>query len=300
MRFVHDTLSRRQMLQGAAALPALAAGRGVAALANAATKRVLTTPDGRAVELWRWAAAGGRRGTIAFSHGALSAPWKYDKLLRPWTAAGYDILAPLHVDSADHPRTKEFAGLASWKARIEDMRVVSQAISDERFIAAGHSYGALTALTMGGAQAMMPDGVSGTQREFRAAAVVALSPPGISPPLIDASGYAGLAVPALIQTGDRDVPIGSTDQAGWRGHLAAYDAARTGGDRYALVLDGVDHYFGGLICREIDAVRQTAQLANAIELSTLFMNGFLGGDARARGALDGRISPGGPVQLTRK
>lgn len=300
MRFEHDALSRRLMLQGAAGLALLAAGRGFAGQAGGTTKLTLNTPDSRAIDVWRWRATGRRRGTIAFSHGALSAPWKYEKLLGPWAAVGYEILAPLHVDSTDHPRTKEFAGLASWKARIEDMRAVSQAIADKRFIAAGHSYGGLTALTMGGAQAMMPEGVTGVQRQPRVAAVVAFSPPGITPPLIDAAGYARLAVPALIQTGDRDVPLGSTDPAGWRGHLAAYEAARAGGDRYALVLDGVDHYFGGLICREIDAERQTAQLANAIELSTHFMNGFLGRNARARGLLDGRISPGGPVQLTRK
>ncbi|PXA99312.1 alpha/beta hydrolase [Nostoc sp. 3335mG] len=300
MRSESDIVSRRLLLQGAAGLTLLAACGAAPAGATPATKITLTTAGGRSVDVWRWAPVGRRKGVIAFSHGAASAPWKYERLLGPWADAGYEILAPLHVDSTDHPHTRDFAGLASWKARIEDMQAVSQAIPAARFIAAGHSYGGLTALTMGGAQAMMPEGVTGTQRQPRVAAVVAFSPPGITPPLIDPAGYAKLAVPAFIQTGDRDVPQGSTDPAGWRGHLAAYDAASSGGDRYALVLGGVDHYFGGLICREIDGVRQTAQLATAIHLSTLFMNGFLGRDARSRRTLDGCLAAAGPVQLTRK
>jgi dienelactone hydrolase len=299
MDFTSDIVTRRLILQGAAGIALATAASAIAAPARPASKLTLTTAEGRAVDVWRWTPPGRRRGVIAFSHGALSAPWKYENLLGPWAAAGYEILAPLHVDSSDHPRTKEFVGFASWKARIEDMRTVSQAISARQFVAAGHSYGGLTALTMGGAQAMMPEGVTGTQRESRVTAVVAFSPSGITPPLIDAAGYAKLAVPALLQTGDRDVPPGSGVD-GWRAHLAAYDAAAAGGDRYALVLDGVDHYFGGLICREIDAVRQTAQLANAIDISTLFMSSFLGRDAKARRLLDGRLAAAGPVRLTRK
>lgn len=299
MRDQGHGLSRRRVLQGGAA-GALLLGGAAGARAAEPTQEMLEAPGGRAVPLWRWKPNGARRGAIAFSHGAQSAPWKYRNLLQPWADAGYEILAPLHVDSTDHPRTKEFPGSASWKARIEDMRAVSAAIPDARFLAAGHSYGALTALTMGGAEAVMPDGLEGTQRQSRVAAVVAFSPPAPIPTLIPQEGYARIAVPALIQTGDQDVARGATDPAGWRGHLAAYEAAPTGGDRYALVLAGVDHYFGGLICREIEAERQTAQLGQAIALSTLFIDAFLRGDAKARAGLNARRAASGPVQLLHK
>lgn len=296
---IHGGFSRRLILKGTAGIALLAGGRALATVASP-QKSTLEAAGGRAVELWRWAPSGRRRGVIAFSHGAQSAPWKYENLLKPWADAGYEILAPLHVDSTDHPRTKAFPGQASWKARIEDMRAVAKAIPAKRFVAAGHSYGALTALTMGGAEAVMPEGLDGVQRDPRVSAVVAFSPPSAIDALIPASGYAKLAVPAFIQTGDRDVPLGSTDPAGWRGHLASYEASQAGGHRYALVLDGVDHYFGGLICREIDAVRQTVQLKQAIDLSTLFMNGFLNVDAKAQAALNARLDDAGPVQLIRK
>ncbi|MEN3745825.1 alpha/beta hydrolase [Sphingomonas sp. HF-S3] len=298
---VHSvSLSRRAVLGGAIGVALAGSVEGLAAVAAEPEKRVLAGPGGREIAVWRWAPAGKLRGTVSFSHGAASAPWKYARLLQPWADAGYEILAPLHVDSTDHPRTAEFAGLASWRARIEDMRTLAATIGSARFIAAGHSYGALTALTMGGAEAVMPEGLGGIQREPRVAAVVAFSPPGAIEALIPASGYARLAVPALIQTGDKDVPIGGTDPAGWRGHLDAYEAARAGGDRYALVLDGVDHYFGGLICRELPGPPQTAQLGQAIDLSTLFMRGFLNRDSASRRKLDSYLGEAGPVRLTRK
>ncbi|RZF66011.1 alpha/beta fold hydrolase [Sphingomonas populi] len=291
-------VSRRTLLAaglGAALIPA----RGFAVGAEP-NKIVLQAPGGRTVEVWHWLPTGKRRGTMTFSHGAASAPWKYAKLMGPLAAAGYEIFAPLHVDSTDHPRTKDFPGFASWKARIEDMRVVSAAISAPRFIAAGHSYGGLMALTQGGAQAMMPEGLKGAQRDPRVTAVVAFSPPGIMPGLISAEGYAKLAVPALIQTGDQDVPIGGTDPAGWRAHLAAYEAAAPGGDRYALVLAGVDHYFGGEICRALPGPPQSAQLEQASALADLFLQAYFAKDARARRALDLRLADTGPVRLARK
>ncbi len=263
-----------------------------------APKRLqLHSPDGRSIEVWHWPAQGWQRGTIAFSHGAQSAPWKYDALLGPWIAAGWRVFAPLHVDSTDHPLTARFAGPLSWPARIEDMRAVSTHIGGP-YVAAGHSYGGLTALTLGGATAKVPEGVSGPLRDLKARAVVAFSPPAPIPGFIEAAGYATLAVPALIQTGTGDVPPGATS---WRVHLAAYDAAANGGDRYALVLDDVDHFFGGAICKpELPGPKQTAEIEAAAKLALQFINGFGAGQQSARRALDARLSASGAVHLQRK
>ncbi len=226
-------------------------------------------------------------GTILFSHGALSAPAKYTALIAAWVAAGFDVWAPLHVDSTDHPDTKKYVGLASWPARIEDMRALADHVGAARYVAAGHSYGALVALTLGGASPTPPPGVSGPLRDPRAGAIVAFSPPGPGMGLIDAAGYATLAVPGFIETGTADVPPGTPPSpAGWRGHLAAYESTPTGGDRYALVLNGADHYFGGLICRpELPGPKQQAQLDLAVVRSLAFLRGYGLGDGRARRAL---------------
>lgn len=284
--------------------------RSIAAASTTSPTLVdIETTSGRISRVTHWRASIMRgtitRGTILFSHGAMSSPAKYDPLILPFVAAGFDVWAPLHVDSTDHPDTSLFPGLASWGARIEDMRALSAHVGGSGHIAAGHSYGGLTALTLGGAQAVIPEGVTGPLRDPRTRAVLAFSPPGLAPGLIDGAGYAGLAVPAFIQTGDKDFPPGplegAVDPAAWKQHLLAYDSAKTGGDRYALILDGVDHYFGGLICSpERPGPRQSTQMQQAVTLSLQFLRGYGTGSARARAALDGALIDTGPVALWRR
>jgi hypothetical protein len=68
-------------------------------------------------------------------------------------------------------------------------------------------------------------------------------------------------------------------------HLIAYDAAPPG-DKYALVLDGVDHYFGGLICKaDAPGPPQTAGLLAAVAVSTDFLGAFGAADGAARARL---------------
>jgi predicted alpha/beta-hydrolase family hydrolase len=297
MRFI---LSRRAMLTATTVglvctLPAFAAS------ASKAAQLALTTPDGREVQVWRWKPRGRPIGTIAFSHGAASAPWKYDRLIGPWVKAGYIVLAPLHVDSTDHPRTADFKGLTSWKARIEDMRVLSQHIGGP-YIAAGHSYGGLTALTLGGAEAVVPDRVVAPLRDPNAIAVVAFSPPAPIPVLITAAGYGALAVPALIQTGTADLLPGMDPNGeGWRGHLAAYEAAAPGGNRYAMVLDGVDHYFGGAICEPTrPGPLKLREIARAADASILFLRAYGSASTVARRLLNAQIGRHDGMDITHK
>ncbi|WP_140851877.1 alpha/beta hydrolase family protein [Sphingomonas glacialis] len=299
-----EPTTRRAMLgllgSGLATFPAMRLS--AKAPSSAPVVVALTTATGRISMVTHWKARR-TRGTILFSHGAASAPSKYDPLILPWVAAGYDVWAPLHVDSKEHPDTKKFVGLASWRARIEDMRALSAHVGTGPRIAAGHSYGALTALTLGGAAAIVPEGLSGPMNDPRVSAVVAFSPPAPMAGLITAEGYATLAVPALIETGDKDLLAGkaSADPQSWKGHLTAYDAAAPGGDRYALVLAGVNHFFGGLICwLDQPGPPQTAQLETAATLAGLFIEAYGTKSASARRALDARLRDAGPVILRRK
>lgn len=297
-----DPTSRRHALAiiGTSLLAAPAAGLLAAPPRAAPVQVPLRTATGRISMVTRWPVAR-RKGTVLFSHGAASSPARYDRIILPWVAAGYEVWAPLHVDSPQHPDTKAFAGLASWRARIEDMRALAAHVGG-RYIAAGHSYGGLTALSLGGAAAIAPEGIDGALRDPNAVAVVAFSPPGPIPALITREGYAALAVPALVQTGDKDVaPGGSADPESWKLHLAAYDAAPAGGDRYALVLAGVNHFFGGLICwPDQPGPPQDAQLTRAADLSRLFIDAYGAGSPRARRALDAHLRETGPVILRRK
>ncbi len=284
-----DDVSRR----GALALMLATALNPPGAYAALASQPVaIRTADGRRSSVTRWVPRR-RVGTILFSHGALSAPWKYEALIAPLVAAGWEVWAPLHVDSTDHPDAKRFPGLASWPARIEDMRALANHVGVASYVAAGHSYGALGALTLGGALPTRPPGIVGPLADRRVSCVLALSPPGAGMGLIDAAGFAGLARPALIQTGTRDIPPGATDADAWRSHLAAFEAAAPGGDRYGLVLDGADHYFGGLICRpEVPGPPQREQLDRAVAVSRLFLDSCARRDRTARAALMRWVSGG--------
>lgn len=290
-------LNRRWFLGSALAL---GAATRLPAKAPETAPQVLDVPlaSGRICRVWRYAAQGRRRGTILFGHGAASAPWKYELLLHYCTMAGYTVLAPLHVDSTDHPDSASFAGMASWAGRIEDLRGVAALIPDKRYVAAGHSYGGMAALALGGAQPLMPAGVTGPLADPRAALVLAFSPPGAMPPLIDGAGYAGLRVPALIQTGTADIPPGAT---GWEGHLLGFEAPPPGGERYGLVLDGVDHYFGGAICRpELPGPKQLKELERAAQVSRLMLDAWLHRSRAARRALLAQIGTRPGEQLLRR
>lgn len=271
--------------------------------AQPSSRETLRAADGRSIQVDVWRPSGKVIGRIHFSHGAASSPWKYSRLLEPLRDAGYEIWAPLHVDSTEHPSTAQFQGMASWAARLQDMYALSSTI-DSNYIAMGHSYGALLSLTLGGAKPSAPAEFADRLRDTRVSAVVALSPPGPLAGFVDAAAYSSLDVPALIQTGDRDIPIGWPD-ARWQDHLVAYDAASASGSRYALVLEGVDHYFGSAICRpELPVPPQLSMLTHTVEIIELFLSahGF-GDDAaalNARSDLGERLASEGAVRLARK
>lgn len=293
-------IDRRGLLVGAGALVASARLGAMGTRPVAERQFTLTGPGGREIRVSEWKPRGQAKALVLFSHGAASSPRFYEAIFGPWLAAGFHILAPLHVDSIEHPRTKDFPGLASWKARLEDMRLLSAHVGKRPWIAAGHSYGGLVALTMGGAAAVPPEGWSGPLRDANARAVVAFSPPAPIPVLCTAEGYGKVAVSALVQTGTADLLPGMTGE-GWRGHLVPYEAAAPGGNRYGLVLEGVDHYFGGAICRyDLPGPKQLNRLADATRISTLFVDAYGRGDKGAVRRLDALVSDALPVRLLRK
>lgn len=293
-------LSRRALIGSAAAL---GAGAALPALAGAAPRVFdIEAAGGRKVSITQWRPTH-PVGTILFSHGAGSSPRFYEAMIGPMAAAGWHVLAPLHVDSREHPDTAKFAGLASWRARLEDFAALTAHIGHRPYVAVGHSYGGLTALVLGGAQSVAPQGWSGAQSDGKAKAVIAFSPPAAIPVLITREGYGKLSVPALVQTGTLDLVPGmtATDPDGWKVHLDAYEAAAPGGHRYGLVLSDVSHYFGGLICDYAQKGPPAVQgLKDANRIAGLFLGAYGRGDGRALAKLDAAVSPDLPVRLMKK
>lgn len=243
----------------------------------------------RRIELLVARPKGEARAGLAFSHGAFSAPGKYAALLEGWAEAGLLVAAPLHVDSTDHTERSAYDQGAVWRTRLEDQAATLDWLAGQGGLglaAAGHSFGALLALAAGGAGVLAPPGAP--TLDARVKAVVALSPPPATPPLISPEGFASTVAPLLVQTGDADVLPGFVDD--WRARLIAYEAPSSG-DRHALVLPGVDHYFGGLICRpELPGPAQAEGLAQAVAASADLVLAHAAGDAEAAARIAARSS----------
>ncbi|NBC35008.1 alpha/beta fold hydrolase [Novosphingobium sp. FSY-8] len=302
---------RRALLGALAAVPVLGgvwSGQASAAPVNQPRRFFITADGGRQVEITEWVPRGRPVGIILFSHGAGSAPKYYDPIILPLVQAGWRVLGPLHVDSREHPDTKKFPGLTTWKARVEDFRALQDHIGHAPYVAMGHSYGGMTALVLGGAEAQRPEGLTGPFTDGKALAVVAFSPPAAIPVLITREGYGKIAVPALVQTGTTDIVPGITGATpdAWRSHLDGYDAAPPGGHRYGLVLEGVNHYFGGMICDFTQPGPPVpARMADANRITHLFLKAYghklrSAAALRARVALDAAVSDALPVRLMTK
>jgi predicted dienelactone hydrolase len=293
-------LTRRGALIGLAAL-AGCAGTGPTPSIRTADAQ-LVTADGRAV-LYRvaWPAAGsGPLGLVLLSHGANGSLDGLDALIRAF-AAERIVAAPLHPDGEGHPLHGKVALRDQLPMRVADMRLLldslpaieklaGRRIDPQRIAAAGHSFGALIAQILGGAQAGAPGEPMRGWRDPRVRAVLAFSPPGPVPGYFGAEGWSKIAAPMLVQTGTADVlPMIAPK---WEAHLASYEASAVPGS-VLWVGQGVDHYFGNLIQRPArEAPDQSAAFAAAVAVAQAFLDARLDGDAAARRWLAG----GGPAK----
>ncbi len=275
------------------ALAAAPAGAKCVSLPVSAVETVMTGPNGRIIPVTIIAPIKrGRYPVVAFSHGAFAAPSRYRAMLDSIAAAGYVIVAPTHVDSelmkSDKPPSQAFV----WQSRNEDMALALAATpnnSDKRRRAAmGHSYGALIAQVAAGAVAANapPSPLRPPQ------ALVAWSPPGPMPGLIDARGWSSIGTAALTITGTADILPGFINQ--WELHRIAHDQTPPGA-RWLWVGQGIDHYFGGMFGREKHADSDSRRLfGRAIATAVSFLDTRLN---RRRPCSTGAITPGEMFQI---
>ncbi|MEM0928236.1 MAG: serine hydrolase [Pseudomonadota bacterium] len=218
------------------------------------------TADGRlvSVRIMEPAQSCDACGTILFSHGAFSTDKSYDAVLEPLARAGHLILIPRHVDAADHPNRDDYPPDTWLPLRLSDSAAVVSALIDQQapdgssvaWIAAGHSFGALVAQVLGGADhPAAPPELDGLPTPSR---IIALSPPGAVQDYIDPNMFSSIGAPMLVVTGTSDVVPMFADH--WCAHLVSHDEAPEGLST-ALVFDGEDHYFDGLFGRPVERAR---------------------------------------------
>jgi predicted dienelactone hydrolase len=107
----------------------------------------------------------------------------------------------------------------------------------ERIGVAGHSFGAYTAMAIGGLTMDLPEGKARSLRDPRVKAVLPMSPEGPGTMGITAGSWDQFAVPVLFLTGTRDYGAGGRSAA-WR--RSGFDHVH-GVDDYLVTLEGAGH-----------------------------------------------------------
>ena len=257
----------------------------------------------------------GRYPVILFSHGAYSSKDLYSPILDHWATHGFVVIAPTHIDSTalGVERGDPNVGLL-WPTRVQDLSFILDSMAEiEKMVpklrgkpdltqvaATGHSLGGLTAMAMAGASTL--DRQTQQRQYFKDPRVkvgVFISPPGTLP-IIDAQGFSEVAVPAFYTTATDDIVMvpGTT----WETHKDGYRYAPAG-DKYLLVLNGADHYLGGIVGRDdLERNPKALEYLNLTNgLTTAFLSSYLKGQSSGLAVLttSGFVSPS-IGDLTRK
>ena len=233
---------------------------------------------------------------IVFSHGHALDNLSYKNLTNYWVAQGYFVVAPLHLDSGGDLKavsviSKKYGNdwiaasrLLDLKASIDQIDIITAELTDfvgqvstDKIIAAGHSYGALSAQQLSGAKledhgdSLYP--IPESLTDSRVVSVVAISPPGLMKDHLTEATWSEYSTPQLVVTGPNDFfPF---IWPNYEDHFISYQTAQPG-HNYLLVLDEMDHYLGNLIGRlERDGPPQDIALKNLSDVSLKFIEHYL-------------------------
>lgn len=256
-------------------------------------------------------ADGHRLPIIVFSHGFGWSMAGYDPLVDFWTAHGFAVIQPTHLDSRtlnlppDDPRTPLI-----WRHRVEDLKRVldhldlaeaavpglAGRLDRGRIAAAGHSWGAQTVSMLLGARVLDPDGRPGEDlSDPRVKAGVLLTVPGrggadLSPfaaeqmPFMNPD-FTGMTTPALVVAGDKDQSPLTVRGPDW--FTDAYTLSP--GPKSLLTLFGAEHTLGGIAGYQV--AETTDEHPGRVDLLRMVTTTYL------RSVLDGADWPPSPDPL---
>lgn len=249
--------------------------------------------------------AGDRLPVLVFSHGFGQSADSYAPLVDFWTAHGFVVVQPTHLDSRslglapDDPRQPRI-----WRLRVEDLvRVVDRLdlveaavpglagrLDRSRVAVAGHSWGAQTASMLLGARVLDTEGGPDTDlSDPRITAGVLLAVPGtggddLTPfaaehfPFMN-PGFAGMTTSALVVAGDKDQSALSVRGPEW--FTDAY--ALSPGSESLLTLFGAEHSLGGISgYHSTETTDESPERVALVQrLTTAYLRTALGVDASA-------------------
>ncbi len=220
---------------------------------------------------------GGPYPIIVFSHGTFSSSDKYNLVVEFWAERGYVVILPNHLD----------ANYGIIPSKTEDMiRIIHTRISDMSFILDnldaiegqnpglnGHSIGTQVVLVNTGQRIRNPTNNYVTESsEDRFMAAVMLSDPGKMAMMPDDTWKGGSA-PTFLSTGSEDYGLmgDGRREAEYQNEILTLPDESTG-DKYLLLIERGDHYFGGLIHRDVDKAPDYDGLAIFNAASLAFMD----------------------------
>ncbi len=244
----------------------------VAAPAQIATTHLtVPAPDGRTIDMSVWTAPD-EKGVVVFSHGWGGGPAGYDRIFSAWAAHGFTVIAPLHVDSQQHPRHADYDHRQVFLTRIMDL-YVARGLAHEThpgkpLIVAGHSFGSLMSMMEAGAVT-----VAGPLGDPDVRGVISFSSTGELPTVIRDTTWDGLNRPLLMITGQGD----GTADGDWTIHRVPYDRSPAG-DKTLMVFTGADH--------ELVANASDDQFALLVEATEDFLDAYALNDAAAKARLN--------------
>lgn len=282
---------------------------------------LLTDPnDGRTVPVKAiYPGAPGPHPLVVFSHGAYSSKDEYDRLALVWAGRGYVVMLPTHIDSTTLQGVRgQMTPPNTFETRLRDIRLILAKLDEiadrnpdlkgkidrERIAIAGHSFGGQIAQVMTGASiAAEPGGAPQALGDPRLKAAIVLMGAGHFPGMMDKPSWQGVgATPQLVVAGTADAAVMIPD-ADWRWRYEPYELLPPG-DKYGVVLQGSDHYLGGLICRPDVPGPQDAEGLQAVNAAAIaFLDAYLKDDRAARAWLaetDLASLTGGKARLDRK
>jgi dienelactone hydrolase len=244
-------------------------------------------------------ARGGPYPVIIFSHGNGCSQDMYAGFADHWASFGFVVIQPVHMDSmdlgfsmkgvtleimnkvvSDRPKDVQFI-LDSFDHLEAQVPELSGKIDATRMVAAGHSMGAGTAMMLNGVAMTNPvDQFTLKTDESRFQALILISEPGNNRIMPDAP-WRMSKVPTLIVTGSNDfsttgAPDGKKRKNAW---FIPDNAVYPDQPHYYLYMDGSDHYFGGVICRDDrPGPRDYGALNISNGVTTAFLNAYMKGD----------------------
>lgn len=199
---------------------------------------------------------GGPVPVIVFSHGFGGSNRGYVGLSSYWASQGYVVIKPTHADAGKLRDLQNVEDIwesqtpADWSARVRDVVFVIDSLEKleeqypelkgkvdrARVGVGGHSYGAHTAMLVGGGRTF-PGGAR--YADPRVKAIVAMSPQGPAANRgLTPESWAELKIPALFMTGTLDRGVSEDETPEWRRQAFALAPA---GEKWFVSVEGARH-----------------------------------------------------------